>query len=310
MSVVWSDFFSIDSGTYLRIVSEEFLAKFIKELEVDSFASHIKGIDLSPLFLKKPPVEKLVSEDEADFEEEEVPVVFTDQELLLIIEKCHSLEYLCIGYGPELIDSGALLNMSTPETNYSPLRGPAFLSDSVLERISGLSSLKVLNLYGCDNLSHDTVAAIGRGCTELKELCIDGEEEEEEEEGEVDERGVSRVAVKEETAEESEERDWTKEDWAPFQKLETLCADSVDFSLICNLPNLTRVQVDPYSTSEELKTFIKSHKSKLRYLNVFEESTPSEDDESDSDQRLPLDILQCPMLESFNMNLFDNKEIH
>ncbi|KAK9761385.1 GPI-anchored mannoprotein [Basidiobolus ranarum] len=196
--------------------------------------------------------------------------------------------------------------MSTPETNHSPLRGPAFLSDSILERITELKDLKVLNLYGCDNLSHDTVAAIGRSCINLRELCIDGDEEEEEEEDEEE----GQAAEKEETVEESEDREWTKEDWESFQNLETLCADGVDFSLICELPKLNRVQVNPFGDSEDLKTFIQSHKDNLRYLNVFEECAPLGDDESGPSQRLPLDILLCPKLESFNMNLFDQEQVH
>ncbi|ORX93881.1 RNI-like protein [Basidiobolus meristosporus CBS 931.73] len=307
MSITWSDYTNTDSGSYLRIYTEELLAKFIEEIQVGSFSSSVRGLDLSPLFLKKPLEEKLASEDDEEPEEEEEPVVFTDEDLAVILEKCKGLEYLCIGYGPELIGSGALLNMSTPETSHSPLRGPAFLSDSVLEHISELSSLKVLNLYGCDNLSHDTVAAIGRGCPNLKELCIDGEDEDEEEdEEEEDEEGQEND--KEEASEETESRDWTKEDWEPFQNLETLCADGVDFSLICDLPKLTRVQVNPYGDSEDLKTFIQSRKDTLRYLNVFEECEPV--DESGPSQRLPLDILLCPKLESFNMNLFDHNEVH
>ncbi|KAK9764996.1 hypothetical protein K7432_007006 [Basidiobolus ranarum] len=73
MSITWSDYTNADSGAYLRIVTEELLAKFIEEIQVDGFAATVKGLDLSPLFLKKPLEEQLANEDNEEPEEVEEP---------------------------------------------------------------------------------------------------------------------------------------------------------------------------------------------------------------------------------------------
>ncbi|ORX93870.1 RNI-like protein [Basidiobolus meristosporus CBS 931.73] len=318
----WASFTSGESGAYVKITTTELLNKFIDEISSnDAFAKALKGLDVSPLFMHQIQSSEDEEEDLQIHEcnaEGSNACLFNDSQLTTVIEKCSNLEVLCIGYGPQIIVAGDLINISGPEAGIDTSNGPACLSEDVLKRVSELSKLEILNLYGCDNLSQDIVAQIGRGCPNLKQLCIDGEGDDEDDDGFEDisddeeavegEEAEDKVA-EEEVVEEEEERPWTVEDWKAFQNLEVLSADSVELAVVADLPKLTHVQIYPFAEPDVLKKFIESHADSLRYINVAEEYDYEDADEvSVSHARMPSEIFKCAKLESFNTDVFDYKE--
>ncbi|ORY05887.1 RNI-like protein [Basidiobolus meristosporus CBS 931.73] len=315
-SAAWTTYASANSGAYVKIETQDALAKFAQDVqENEAFAQGLKGVDLSPLFLSVPTPEKEITEEDADVHVcgEDKPCLLTDAQFNAVVQKCSNLEVLCVGAGPNIIDAGTLLNLSDPLSSFRTYNGPSCLSEEALKGVSTLTKLQVLNLYGCDNLTHEIVAEIGRNCSDLKELCIDGEDEEDEDDYEDIEEGEEEAEAEAEAEEAEESRVWSVEDWKAFQNLETLSADTVDLELIADLPNLTRVQVAPFAESEVLAKFIDGHADKLRYLNVCEEyeykDPENSEDESITHQKLPANIFKCQNLESFSFNVYDVTEV-
>ncbi|ORX93871.1 RNI-like protein [Basidiobolus meristosporus CBS 931.73] len=314
----WFAFTSNESSAYLKITTTELLDKFIDEISSnDAFAKALKGLDVSPLFIRTAVPDREEAESHECNAEGGNPCLFTDSQLTTVIEKCSNLEVLCIGYGPQIIEAGVLLNVSGPEAGYQTSNGPACLSEDVLKRVSELSKLEILNLYGCDNLSQDAVVLIGRGCPNLKQLCIDGEDDEEDDFEDIlneeEDQDAADKEAEEEIVEEEEERPWTVEDWKAFQNLEVLSADSVELAVVADLPKLTHVQIYPFAEPDVLKKFIESHADKLRYTNVTEEYTYTDPEDPETPiphHKLPVEILKCSKLESFNMNVYDYAESH
>ncbi|KAK9765196.1 hypothetical protein K7432_006668 [Basidiobolus ranarum] len=324
-SASWIAFTSSESGAYVKINTVELLTKFVEEISSnDAFAKALKGLDVSPLFFRGVQAPKAEEDEESDIHEcnaeDSKPCLFGDSQLITIIEKCSNLEVLCIGYGPQIIKAGDLINISGPETGIDTTNGPSCLTEEALKRVAELSKLEILNLYGCDNLSQDIVAQIGVGCPNLKQLCIDGEDDDddeddgfedvtddEEQEGEAAEEKPTETEVEEE----EEGRPWTVEDWKAFQNLEVLSADSVELDVIAELPKLTHIQIYPFAKQEVLKKFIEANADKLQYINVTEEYDYEEaEDVSVSHSRMPSEILKCSKLESFNTDVFDHTEAH
>ncbi|KAK9765197.1 Protein AUXIN SIGNALING F-BOX 3 [Basidiobolus ranarum] len=319
----WIAFASSESGAYVKINTVELLTKFVEEISSnDAFAKALKGLDVSPLFIRVAVPDREEADTHECNAEDAKPCLFSDSQLTTVIEKCSNLEVLCIGYGPQIIEAGVLLNVSGPEAGFNTVNGPSCLTEEALNRVAELSKLEILNLYGCDNLSQDAVAQIGRGCPNLKQLCIDGEDDEEDDddfedildEDEKPEDAEVKPTEPEVEEEQEEERPWTVEDWKAFQNLEVLSADSVELDVIAELPKLTHVQIYPFAEPELLKKFIVSHADTLRYTNVTEEYTYVDVEDSDDTpiphHKLPTEILGCAKLESFNMNVYDYTEAH